>query len=308
MNSCKQYIYHLFVLVAVVVWGTTFVSTKILLANGLAPADIFFYRFLLSYLLIWCISPRIWWADNLKDECFFILAGLSGGSLYFLTENMALEITLASNVALIICTAPLLTALLVCLFERERRFTGSFVSGSLLALAGVAFVVFNGRFILKIEPWGDLLSVAAALLWACYNLVIKRLEKYPILFVTRKVFFYGVLTVLPLFLSHPLQTDIEILSRPSVWGNLLFLGVIASLLCFILWNIAVTHLGAVRASNYIYLTPLVTLLTSSAILDEPVTWIAMMGTVFILAGVYVAEHGCHRLEIRLFRHSKKERC
>ena len=307
MPVYKTYVYHLLVLTAVIVWGTTFVSTKILLANGLTPADIFFYRFLVAYLSIWLLSPRMLWTGNLKDECLSAVAGICGGSLYFLTENMALEITLASNVALIICTAPVLTAALVRLFGKERGFSRSFAVGSLLALAGVAFVVFNGRFVLKIEPWGDLLSVAAALLWACYNLAVKGLEKYPVLFVTRKVFFYGLLTILPVFLFHPLRTDAEILLCPAVWGNLLFLGLIASLICFILWNIAVKHLGAVRATNYIYLTPLVTLLASAAILDERITWIAMMGTVLILGGVYVAENGCRWPEIR-FRRSQKERC
>ena len=307
MTVYKTYVYHLLVLTAVIVWGTTFVSTKILLANGLAPADIFFYRFLIAYLSIWLLSSRMLWTGNLKDECLSAVAGICGGSLYFLTENMALEITLASNVALIICTAPVLTAVLVRLFGGKCVFPRSFAVGSLLALAGVAFVVFNGRFVLKIEPWGDLLSVAAALSWAGYNLAVKRLEKYPVLFVTRKVFFYGLLTILPVFLFRPLRTDAEILFRPAVWGNLLFLGGIASLVCFILWNIAVKHLGAVRATNYIYLTPLVTLSASAAILDERVTWIAMAGAVLILGGVYVAENGYRWPEIR-FRRSRKERC
>ena len=219
-----------------------------------------------------------------------MLMGVTGGSLYFIAENTALDITLASNVALLVCVAPIFTALLSRLLLKSEQLSRFLWQGSLLALTGVAFVAFNGRFILQINPLGDILSLLAACSWAFYTILLKRLEnRYSTLFITRKVFFYGVLTLLPLFLYKPLNMDTEILMQPVVWGNLLYLGIVASLLCYFLWNIVVKNLGAVRTTNYVYLIPLVTLLTSVIVINETITLVAIAGALLILAGVVLAE-------------------
>ena len=130
-----------------------------------------------------------------------LLAGVTGGSLYFLTENTALEVTLTTNVAFIVCSTPLLTLLLYRLFFRSEKATWKLTAGSLLALLGVGLVIFNGNFVLKLSPLGDLLSLSAALCWAFYSLIMKQVaDRYSSVFITRKVFFYGLLTILPAFL------------------------------------------------------------------------------------------------------------
>ena len=166
MLSNQGSIYHLMAIITVAIWGTTFVSTKILIQHGLSPSDIFFYRFTLAYLCMWCISYKKLFANRVKDELLLLLAGLCGGTIYFITENTALGITLASNVSLIVCTSPVLTTLLSYLFRRKEPFTRHLVYGSIMALIGVGLVVFNGSFILKINPLGDILSLTAALMWA----------------------------------------------------------------------------------------------------------------------------------------------
>lgn len=288
----KKGLYHSMALVAVIIWGTTFVSTKVLLREGLGPADIMFYRFLLAYLVLWACRPGLYLPRNLRDEGLFVLAGISGGSLYFWTENTALQITLASNVALLLATAPILTVLLSRLCLKGQRISNTLAWGSLIAIAGVACVVYNGRFILQIHPLGDLLSIAAALSWAFYNICLKLLDgKYGTLEITRKVFFYGVVTLLPVFLIHPLNHDPAVLLRPVVLSNLLFLGLVASLFCFAIWNLAVKRLGTISTSNYIYLVPMITMCCSAWLLDETITAMALSGAVMILGGVYVAENG-----------------
>ena len=270
-------------LAAVVLWGTTFVSTKTLLGHGLTPADIMFYRFLQAYIIMWFFSPHFHWPKNLKDELLFIGAGICGGSLYFLTENSALKLTLASNVALLVGTAPILTVLLSRFLLKTGRLRHNLIIGSLVALFGVACVVYNGSVILQIHPVGDLLSLTAAVTWALYNIFLKKLDgKYDTLYITRKIFFYGVLTLSPVFLIHPLTTDIALLTQPAVLGNLLFLGLVASLFCYVIWNRAVKQLGTIATSNYIYIVPLVTMLSSALILKEQITPMALTGAVLIL--------------------------
>ena len=245
-------LFHFITALVVIIWGTTFVSTKVLLQHGLGPMDIMFYRFVIAYLCLLSISHKRLWAHTWKDEGMLMLAGLTGGTLYFIAENNALGISQASNVALLVCTTPIFTSLLAnWVFKEPLR--KNMMIGSLIALVGVGLVVFSGSVILKINPLGDFLSIMAALMWAVYCLILKPLgNRYSTAFITRKVFLYSILSVMVYFLFDPLLVDTEILLNPIVMFNLLFLGIVASMLCFIAWNAAVKVLGPSRTANYIY--------------------------------------------------------
>lgn len=291
MEQKKDYIWHLTAVVVVGIWGLTFISTRVLIDNGLTPQEIFLLRFLMAYIGIWFISPRKLWCDNWRDELWMLLSGVTGGSLYFLTENTALEVTLTTNVAFIVCSTPLLTLLLSRLLYRSEIATSRLWIGSLLALLGVGLVIFNGNFVLKLSPLGDVLSLTASLAWAVYSLIMRRVsDRYSTVFITRKVFFYGLLTILPAFLVHPWQFPLSSFSSPSVLFNLLFLGLLASLVCFVVWNVILKRLGTVRASNYIYLNPLFTSVGALLFLGEPLTPVALLGAACVLCGVYLASH------------------
>jgi drug/metabolite transporter (DMT)-like permease len=278
--------HHVIALFIAIVWGITFISTKVILLSGLSPEDIFFYRFLLAYIGIWFFGKRRLFANNLKEELWFVLLGITGGSAYFLTENYAVQYTLPSNVSLLVCVAPLFTALFSIWFLKNEKISRKLVQGILIAFVGVALVVFNGQFILKLNPLGDVLSIAAAFCWAIYSILLSKVNnRYSNVFITRKVFFYGLLTILPLFYFKPLTTNPDILFQPQVIGNILFLGVIASLLCYFFWNMSVKKLGAVLTNNYIYIIPVITLVASAIIIREKITLFAIIGTVLILAGV-----------------------
>ena len=282
-------LFHLITAGVVTIWGVTFVSTKVLLQHGLGPMDIMFYRFVIAYCCILAISHKRLWADNWKDEFMLMLSGLTGGTLYFIAENNALGISQASNVALLVCTTPIFTALLAhWVFKDPLR--KNMLIGSLIALLGVGLVVFSGSVILQINPLGDFLSIMAALMWAVYCLILKPLgTRYPTAFITRKVFIYSILSVMVYFIFDPLNTNMEILTHPIVIMNLLFLGIVASMLCFIAWNAAVKVLGPSRTANYIYVQPMSTLVLSSIILSEVITLTSLIGAACIIGGVYLAE-------------------
>lgn len=281
--------YHLLAILTVAVWGTTFISTKILIENGLSPQEIFLLRFVIAYVGIWLLSPRKLLADSRKDELWFLLAGLTGGTLYFLTENTALSLTQTTNVAFIICTTPLLTTGLSLLLYRQEKAGKGLLAGSLVALAGVGMLIFNGSFVLKLSPLGDVLTLCAGVSWAVYSLIIRRLSgQYPSVFITRKVFFYGILTVLPVFAVHPFSFPAEGFLRSAVWMNLLFLSVLASLACFVAWNVVLKRLGTIQSSNYLYLNPLFTTVAAHLFLQEQLTVYAVVGVLLVLGGVFVA--------------------
>lgn len=272
------------------IWGETFVSTKVLLQNGLMPSDIFFIRFLLAYCCISIFSHSRMWADSWKDEVLLLVLGLAGGSMYFLSENMALLYSTASNVAILVGTTPLVTALLLSIFYKEERMNRKQMTGSTIAFAGMVLVVLNGQLILHLNPKGDVLALGASLTWGLYSLVIKKLSyKYDSLFITRKVFAYGLLTILPYILFFkPLQQDLSIYLRPEVWGNLLYLGLVASMLCYFAWNWALQKLGTVRTTNIIYLQSFFTMLFAHLILGERITLMAICGTMTLILGMALA--------------------
>lgn len=296
----KQFRYHLLALAIVAVWGVTFVCTKVLIGAGMHPIAIFFLRFVMAYAGIWVYiglagkEKKLWF--GWKEEAVFLLLGVTGGSFYFLTENTALAYTQACNVAFLVCSAPLFTALFTWLFKRaaKGRFANGLedihlgwplIGGTLLALAGMALVIFDGSR-LQFSAQGDLLAIGAALCWAVYSLFMGQMTRdYGAVTATRKVFFYGLLSILPFLGGVRSSFSPAILGQTAVWTTLVFLGLVASLLCFIGWNLVMDKLGNVTSTNYVYLNPVFTLLTAMAFLGERMTLAAAIGSAAILAGV-----------------------
>ena len=292
--------YHLLALAVMAVWGVTFVCTKVLINAGVHPVAIFFMRFVLAYAGIWLYialsgqDSRLWF--GWKEELVFLLLGISGGSFYFLTENLALAYTQATNTAFLVCSAPLFTAIFTLIFKRlskgrfasglqEIRLGWPLIGGTVLSLTGMALVVFDGGR-LQLSAKGDLLAIGAALCWAVYSQFMSQMTRdYGTVTATRKVFFYGLLTILPFLGGFRESFSAQVMGQPLVWGNLLFLGLVASLLCFIIWNLVMDKLGNVTSTNYVYLNPIFTLLTAMALLGERMTLVSGLGCAAILAGL-----------------------
>lgn len=291
MARNNTWIYHLVAFATVAIWGCTFVSTKVLMLNGLSPAQIFTLRFLIAYVMMLAVYHSRLWADSWRDELKMMLLGISGGSLYFLSENEAMNFTSTTNTSLIVCSCPLFATLLVRLVYRSTtRISMMQLGGSLLAFAGMVIVVLNGRFVLHLSPLGDALAFTACLSWSVYSLLMKWVSaKYGAAFITRKVFFYGVLTILPYYIFYPTLPTAAVLTKPVVVGNLAFLGCLASMICFLTWNWCISKLGAVKATNWVYFNPITTMIFASWVLGEKITPYFLAGATCILLGMFVAD-------------------
>lgn len=286
-----NFMFHLLALAIVAVWGTTFVSTKVLLLSGLGPSEILLYRFALAYIgICLCSRPFKLFAHSLKDELFCLLAGLMGGTMYFITENTALEYTLISNVALICSISPLLTILIQSFIIKRTKPDRNIFMGSAIAFIGVGAVIFNGKFVFDLNPIGDVLCFFSALSWALYTLVTKYLSpRYSAMFIVRKTFFYGMVTLIPFLIAQDALTfSSDTLLQFDVWSRLLFLGIIASFLCFMLWNVCMRKLNTLVLTNYIYLSPVVSIITSNLILGESINIIIVIGVILVISGMYFA--------------------
>ena len=298
LKSNSRLFYHLVAFIVVAIWGSTFVFTKLLLLSGLSPAQIFTLRFIIAYVLLLGYSiffPFRLFCSTWRDELLMVALGVTGGSLYFLTENSAMNYTTTTNTSLIVSLSPLIAAALISIFYKSERLNRVQIAGTLMAALGVVIVVLNGHFVLHLSPFGDSLAFSAALCWGFYSLLmIPANQKYDTVFITRKVFIYGLLSMIPYYMMNPVEAGIFI--SPSTFHpslsiilNLLFLGCVASMLCFVAWNWVLKKLGAVVATNYVYFNPVTTILFAWAILSEQITLYFLLGTALILIGMYLAD-------------------
>jgi Permeases of the drug/metabolite transporter (DMT) superfamily len=290
MADKSKIIGHLAAVFTIIIWGTTFISTKILL-EGFLPVEILFFRFVIGYTALLLLYPKKLKVTNRKHEPVFVFAGLCGICLYYLLENIALTFTFASNVGVIMSTAPFFTAILSHLFFiSEEKLRLRFFIGFVCAMVGIIFISYNGmKFTL--DPLGDFLALSAALVWACYSLLVRKISKmgYPVFLSTRRTFFYGLIFMIPAAWFSDFRLDLFRFTHSIYLFNMIFLGLGASAFCFVTWNFAVRELGTVKTSVYIYLVPVITVFTSALVLKERLTALMGIGAALTLAGLILSE-------------------
>lgn len=284
-------------LITVLIWGTTYISTKVLL-QAFQPVEILFFRFAMGFAALCLVNPHRLRLTDKKQEVLFALAGLCGICLYSLLENIALSCTMASNVGVIISAAPFFTAIIShFLVKQEEKLKANFFVGFFLAMVGICFISFNGSS-LELNPLGDLLALSATLVWGCYSVLTRKISSYGYRTVqtTRRIFGYGLLFILPAMIVFDVDWNMERLVQPIFLFNFLFLGLGASAMCFVTWNYAVKILGAVKTSVYIYLEPVITVVTSVLVLNEKITPLAAIGTLLTMTGLIASEMKFERKE------------
>lgn len=286
----KGVVGHLLAFGTAVVWGVAFVATKNMLGDY-SPLEILLMRFVIGYGMLWVLYPHPLKVKKKSTELYLFLAGFTGVTLYFICENTALSYTYASSVSLLVSAAPLFTGLLALIFLKKERMTKSFVIGFVCAMIGIGLIGYNGANVLQLNPIGDLLALGSAIFWAVYSIFTMKAEEEGLntLGTTRRIFFYGILTALPVQLFTGGGIELAPLAKTTNWVSLLLLAVFASALGYVAWNKAMVILGTVRASAYIYFIPAVTMVASWIVLKENITWIMAVGAVLILGGLILSE-------------------
>lgn len=291
MGKSKMAGAHLCALFTCLIWGTTFIASKKLLLGGFNVFDILFYRFLIGYAALFAVTGKPLKFAGWKKEFWMCMAALFGVTLYFLGENMALLLTSTGNVGVIVSTAPMFTALLAFLFLKEEKPNIFFFVGFIIAMTGICFISFQKNADAGIHLNGDLLALLAAFLWAVYTIIMKRCVslKENMLTTTRRILFYGLVTMLPLSAIFGLPANPTLILKWEYLPNLLFLGLLASALCYATWNWTLRTLGAVKASNYIYFIPVVTIVASAIFLKEKITFRILSGVALAVLGLIISE-------------------
>lgn len=296
---------HFLGLFCAVVWGATFISTKVLL-EYLSPLQILFSRFLLGYIALWCLYPHRSPKYGRKAQLLFALAGFLGTFLYFLMENVALQHTTASNVGVLVSLAPLFTAAVSKLENPKLTLSLQFFVGAVLSFVGVLLIVFGDNMSLVINPLGDTLALGAAFVWALYSIVLNKLSVYkaPILVSTRTIFGYGLIFIVAGVLYADDFPGSEILLKTEVWSNLIFLGFIACAARYSMWTMAVETIGPDRSALYLYLVPVICLVCSYLILGENLTAWSAAGTFLVLFGLILSQLDSSSLKKRIRKASE----
>ncbi len=273
------------------VWGSTFVISKSILEAGVTPFQLIFCRFVLAYIALCIMCPKPYKMEASLTEVKMFGIAITGGSLYFFLEYSALRLTGATNVGLICATVPIVTALF-SIALKLMKFTTKFAVGSLIAFAGVALVVLNGAFNLSLNPWGDFIACLSVVSWAIYSILLTVMPKeVSELQTTRRLFFYGTITIFPLLLWDDSALPIAELWKKLEWNHVagaIYLGLIASGGSLWLWNVSFTKIGAAETNNFLYLLPIVSAVAGAIFFSAEFTvWVAV-GTFLIFGGLIIA--------------------
>ena len=285
---------HALALTAVLIWGMTFIASKVLVGL-LDPTWYIVIRFTIAWAALFCLSPKPCKLLSLRRELRLLACGLTGVTLYYIFQNVGLVYSTASNTGVITSASPLFTALILRFFGRRVKLTWLFFLGFILCIGGVAVIAFHGGGGTGVHILGDAFALAAAIAWGTYCVLILKNEGSGLsqLQLTRKIFFWGVLLTIPpaLVMGEPVPLSVFTRGGLPFWGNLLFASLGSSALCYLIWGRATELVGAVTASVYLYLIPVVSVIGGALILGEPTDAVTIAAIAVILLGLVFSQKG-----------------
>lgn len=278
-------------LFAVVVWGGSFIATKIALAE-VAPVTVIWLRFAMGVAILGAVvaQRRQLFRPGGQDFGYFAMLGFLGIAFHQWLQSTGLVTSEASTTSWIVASSPIFMALLGWLVLRERLgWLGT--AGIAVAALGVLVVVSKGDLPAvtagRFGAPGDFLILLSAVNWAVFSVLSRRgLRRHSSAGMMFWVMAIGwLLTSIPLFLG-PGPADALRLSTGG-WTAVAFLGVACSGFAYVFWYDALRVLPAGQVGALLYLEPLVTVVIAAALLDEPILPATLAGGFAILLGVWL---------------------
>ena len=285
----KKRLSYLALLSASLIWGFSFIAAKFALQD-IGPFLLTFLRFFIAVLFMIPLAYRDGFRFSLIFKPFFLFCGLAGVLLEFGLQNLGLLYTTAGNAALIFASVPAITMFLSVIFLKEKLNT-KMVLGILLSILGVILInqdnsaEAEGRYLL-----GNLLITAAVIAAAVYVILIKsQINKFTPLLVTTGGFSSGVLFLLPFAVFEVFSGKTPNLSWTGAL-SVLFLGLGASALAFLLWNSGLKYIDAAAAAPFMNLTPVVGIF-AAVLIGESFGWLQLCGGALTILGVWLSSLG-----------------
>lgn len=282
-------LWSLLALAVVTTWGLTFISMKVA-SEHFSPPQVMLIRCIIAYLSLVIAYPKFHKIESLRQEIIYFASGLCGTTLYVILINSSYTYTQVANVSVLASLSPIFIALLTPVFFRGTKVKPIVFIGFIIAIIGTVCIVTDGKFALSLSLKGDSLALIAAVVWATYSLLLKKSNtKLPQLYVTRRIFLYGIIAVIPIMLIQQEPLNLGALAEPTVLLNMLFLGLVAYTGCHVCIGMVIKKKGAVWTSKFSYLEPVITIIFSVLFLGETLTLYKVIGAALILVGVMTAD-------------------
>lgn len=280
--------YHLMAVFAMVLWGGAPACTKVLYSDFTAIQTLFL-KYFIGYLTMIVLCRKPVKTQNWRDELVLFLCGLSGMTLCYLCQNLALLDASSATVTVMYNTAPIFVMLFSMIVMR-RRSGLVFWLGCGLCMLGAWMVAFNGLGFLQGNVRGILLALLAALMWATYIILSERLgSRYELKAAMRRIFFYGVLTQIPLLLWEGKRFPVQAMLEPQAALMILYLGVFGAAISYVLWNLCIMRLGSAKTNIYQYLYPFFAMVISALTIHEVIGPYQWLGAALTIVGVVVSQ-------------------
>ena len=289
-KQVSKTVFYIIAPFVILLWGSTFASTKILLRD-FSPEFIMLMRFLVAWLSLMIAHPHWHMPNSWKDELLFFAAAMTGCVLYFWTENTALQYLDTITVGLLVAINPLLTMWISMLCGNSEKAKWTHWVGSLTSFVGVVLLSFNGEIKLEGEPLGYILSLTAALMWAIYSNIIRKIgeKNFSTIFTTRRIYFYSIFIMIVYLTLKQDELPWTAIAKPINLINILYLGIFASSLAFVFWAMIIKKIGILTANNFLYLAPIFIVSIGSIFMGESITTWTICGAFFVFGGLYISE-------------------
>ncbi|MBR3995446.1 MAG: DMT family transporter [Clostridia bacterium] len=290
-DSIQKLTGHIYAIIVVAIWSVTYVATDMLLANGLSALQILVLRFILALCVLYILKPKLYMPKSIKEELGFAYISLFGMFLYYVFENFAIGKTDGTNVAILISFAPIMTTVGSAVFTKRAKINPLNILGAVIAISGVIMVVFNGTVTLDFDITGYILAFGAAASWAVYSVILENcLEKFDSIIITRRMLIYTLLPLIPLTLFTDGVPDMTLFGKyPVLIACISLLGIFGGSLCYHWWNKATKRIGIVITTNYLYVSPFITMVFAYFVTQTDITLMGSLGAILILFGVVLSD-------------------
>jgi len=279
------------VLFAVIVWGASFIATKVALRD-ISPIAVVWLRFSMGIIILGiAVAIRKQFSLPNKNEwAYFALLGFLGITFHQWLQSNGLQTSEAGTTAWIVATTPVFMALLGWIVLKEGLGWYKII-GIFLAFTGVLLVVSKGNLssisIGKFGAPGDKLILISAVNWAVFSVLSRRgLKSYPASLMMFYVMSLGWVFTTLLFFANTNLAEVSNLTING-WLGVTFLGIFCSGLAYIAWYDALQALPAAQTGAFLYIEPLVAVIVAFFILGEPITLVSLFGGGVILFGVWL---------------------